>query len=269
MDYRSLQVTFGAGVLASLVAGVLPTAGSWVVSHSWSVVALVGGSWIAVISIVALVVRRSYLEMRKRYEQAADMSNSPADPEEMIDPHSVRLIRPMSIEEAGNRIRSAKHEIWSLQISGTEFTASSIETYETWLSNDANRQLLIAFADPTDSELLRNIVKLSGKANETDPFKAHDYLRAEIETSLERYLDLRDRFHGRVDVRVYDISPPYSIHAIDPDSEGNPGGSLFVELYLPELPQSERPCMRLPHDHVAYYRYRTKSLAWFEAASSA
>lgn len=263
MDYRSLQISFGVGVLASLVAGLLPTAGSWFVSQEWSVVALVGGSWIVVISGVALIVRQSYLKLRREYVATTE------DGEGSNSHQTVRLVHQMSTEEAGNRIRSAAQEIWSLQISGSEFTANSSDTYEAWLSIDRNRHLLIAFADPTDGELLDNIVKLSGSAKETTHDQALRNLRIGIEMSLERYVGLRDKFGDRVDVRVYDFCPPYSIHAIDPDDDGNPGGSLFVELYLPDLPPSERPCMRLPHDHAAYFRYRTGSLAWFEAAQRA
>lgn len=221
-----------------------------------------------VISIVALVVRRSWLELRKRESALHDGRGETEDHalEGIGQGTMVRLLPPMSIEQAANRIKSAHQEIWSLQISGSEFTANSSETYETWLSTDANRHLLIAFANPANSELLSNIVKLSGDVSATDPLRAHEHLRSEIQASLERYVALRDRFVGQVDLRVYDFSPSYSVHAIDPDGKGDPDGSLFVELYLLDLPQSERPCMLLPHGHAAYFRYRTRSLAWFEAA---
>lgn len=263
MDNRSLQIAFGVGVLASLVAGLLVAAGSWFMSQSWGVVAFVGGAWILVIAIVAVIVRKSYLNLRDEYKEGRVPDGNPPGSE------WVALRRPMSNEEAWNRIRSARHEIWSLQISGSEFTANSTDAYETWLSTDRNRHLQIAFADPDDSGLLENIVKLSGNAKETNEDDAYHHLQIGVEKSLERYVELRDKFDDQVDVRIYDLSPPYSVHAVDPDDKGDPGGSLFVELYLPDLLPNDRPCMLLRPNHTAYFQYRTRSLAWFEGARRA
>jgi hypothetical protein len=199
-------------------------------------------AWLGLVAVMAIAIRRNYL---RSY---------------------VSFVAPMSSEKAQERIRSASQEIWSFQISGSEFTSSSIETYEAWLSGDGNRRLLIAFANPENTSLLENIVRLSGVDKATNEAHAYLHLREKIKTTLNRYIDLREKFGDRVDVRVYDFSPPYSVHAVDPDHQDNPGGSVFVELYLPDLPSSERPCMLLFHDHSAYSRYHTKSLAWFEAA---
>lgn len=259
-DRRSLQINFTVGVLASLVAGWLAATASWLISESWSAVAIVGLAWTVILLAIAYAVRRAFLTLREEHERALLVASEPSL-------SSVTFERRMSDEEAVKRIRSAKSEIWSFQISGGEFTASSTETYEAWLSKDRNRTLLIAFANPENTGLLKNIVKLSGQHKESDEDHAYEHLRLVIETTLNKYVDLQKRFPGQVTVRVYDFSPPYSFHAVDPD---NPEmGSGLVELYLPDLSSADRPCMRLPHGHVQYSLYKAKSLAWFEDSSDA
>lgn len=242
MEKKQSYVAFSMSVIASVAGGLFLAAGSWSVSQSWFAAAVAIAVWAAFVTIMMAALRRSYLR------------------------NYVKFIAPMSNEQAENRIRSASQEIWSFQISGSEFTAHSVETYEAWLSRDGNHRLLIAFVNPENTDLLKNIVKLSGVGSLSSESHAYDHLRAIIKTALDKYIILRQKFGDRVDVRVYDFSPPYSVHIVDPDSKGNPGGSAFVELYLPDLPSRERPCMLLTHEHSAYSLYRTKSLAWFEAA---
>lgn len=261
MDKRSVQIAFIIGVLASLIASGFAAGISWVVSQSWAAVVLVGLGWTALVVTISEIARRSYLSLLKKNEEIELLERG-------LDSEQVKFVPPMSNAEAQDRIRAAQREIWSFQISGSEFTASSSETYETWLASPTHdRNLLIAFANPENTELLKSIVKLSGLAQESTEDHAYEYLRAVIRTSLNRYIDLRDKFHDQVDVRVYDFSPPYSFHAIDPDD--SEAGSGFVELYLPNLPSADRPCMLLPHSHPKYSLYREQSLSWFEASRPA
>jgi hypothetical protein len=239
------QISFSQSVFASLIATIIFAGTSRVISQSWAIAALAFILWLGFVAAMAVLIRRNYKRTRQSY---------------------ISFLAPMSTEQAKKRIRAAQSEVWSFQISGSEFTANSIETYETWLSGDRNRSLSIAFANPENENLLKNIVKLSGfdkRSNEDHEFK---HLRAMIKTTLDKYIGLRDKFGDRVDVRVYDFSPPYSVHAVDPDPQDDHQGSVFVELYLPDLPAHERPCMLLPQDHTAYALYLNKSLAWFEGA---
>ena len=259
-DYRSLQIAFAVGILSSLVAGWLAATASWLVSQSWSAVAIVGLAWTVLLLAIAYIVRRSFLALCEDYEEALRRTGEPSLTQ-------VKFVRRMSDEEARKRIRSAKREIWSFQISGKEFTANSIEIYEAWLSEDRNRSLLIAFANPGNTGLLESIVKLSGLAKDSTEDHAYQNLRTAIQTTLGRYTALRKRFPDQVDVRIYDFSPPYSFHAVDPDDKT--AGSGFVELYLPDLSSADRPCMLLPYEHTKYSLYRSQSLAWFEASTNA
>lgn len=216
-------------------------------SQSGAVVGLISALWLGLVALL----------MHRRYEAAQQKQ--------------VVFLAPMSTDRAKRRIRSAKSEIWSFQISGSEFTANSIETYEAWLSEDHNRILMIAFANPDNESLLKNIVKLSGVSKLSSEDHAYEHLRQLVRTTLEMYIRLREneKFKDRVDVRVYNFSPPYSIHAVDPDPQDDRPGSVFVELYLPDLPRHERPCMLLGQEHKSYRLYRNKSLAWFEDAEPA
>jgi hypothetical protein len=242
---RQNQETIVLGLLTSLVGGVLLGIGSWLLSQSWSVVAIATAAWLVFAGVVAALFRHLYLSMAR---------------------YRITIRKPMTEEVARRRIKEAKREIWSFQISGSEFTAHSAETYEAWLQEDRNRCLNIAFADPDDTELLKNIVKLSGVANLSDENHAFEHLRALIKTTLERYVKLCEEFPEQVNVRVYDFSPPFSVHAIDPHDEDEPTCSLFVELYLPDLPPRERPSMLLRKDRKLFSPYREKSHAWFTAA---
>lgn len=242
---RQNQETIALGLLTSLLGGALLAIGSWFVSQSWFVVAVTTMAWLAFVAMVAALFRHLHLSTAR---------------------HRVVFRKPLTGEEARRRIKSAKREIWSFQISGSEFTAHSSDTYEAWLEEDRNRCLNIAFADPDDTELLKNIVKLSGVATLSNEEHAFEHLRTMIETTLERYIKLSENFPEQVNVRVYDFSPPFSVHAIDPNDEDAPTCSLFVELYLPNIPARERPAMLLRKDQQLFSLYRDKSDAWFTAA---
>lgn len=259
-DYKSLKNNFVLAVLSSLVAGWLAASASWFVSQSWAAVAILGLAWTILLLAIAYVVRRRYLSLLQDYQDALRRNEGP-------DLKKGTFVRRMSDLEAQERIRAAKREIWSFQISGKEFTANSIDTYVGWLSEDRNRNLLIAFANPNNTGLLENIVKLSGLAKDSTEDHAYENLRTAIQTTLGRYTSLAKRFDGQVDVRVYDFSPPYSFHAVDPDDKI--AGSGFVELYLPDLSSADRPCLLLPHAHAKYPLYKSQSLAWFEASTHA
>jgi hypothetical protein len=233
------------GILTSVIGGILLGVGSWLVSQSWSVFGVAILAWLIVIIVVFALFRRLYLSAKSQ---------------------QIAFRKPMTSEEAGKRIDAARLEIWSFQISGSEFTAHSPDTYRTWLEKDRNRRLKIAFADPDDNELLKNIVKLSGVANLSSEDHAYEHLRELIRTTLGRYRDLCCQFAEQVDVRVYDFSPPFSVHATDPDDENASACSLFVELYLPDLPAHERPSMLLGKSDELFSLYREKSRAWFNAA---
>ena len=234
------------GLLTSLVGGLLLAIGSWFVSQSWAVVAVALIAWVAFVAAVAALFRHLQLSARR---------------------HRVTFRKSMSEEEARTRINSAGKEIWSFQISGSEFTAHSSATYRTWLLEDRNRCLKIAFANPDDTELLKNIVKLSGVANLSNEIHAYEHLQTMIKTTLAKYIALCEEFPEQIDLRVYDFSPPFSVHATDPYYEDEATCSLFVELYLPDLPAHERPSMLLRNDQSSFSLYRTKSNAWFEAAT--
>jgi hypothetical protein len=247
VDERPPHISFTLNVLASVVSVPLIGLGTRLVSQSWSTAAFAALAWLVFVVAMGLVLRR---KIRRNY---------------------VIFIGPMSDEEAKERIRSAKKEICSLQISGSEFTAHSVHVYREWLETDGNRRLRIAFADPTDTKLLESVFKLSGAAKLVENHeRGLDHLRELVETGLNKYIKLREDFgDDRVDVRVYNFSPPYSVHAIDPEDEGKPGGSLFIEFYLPDVRPSERPSMLLSHDHSEYHRFLAKSRAWFRASTAA
>lgn len=246
VDERPPHISFTLNVLASVVSVPLIGLGTRVVSQSWSTAAFAALAWLVFVVAMGLVLRR---KIRRNY---------------------VHFIGPMSDEEAKERIRSASQEICSLQISGSEFTAHSVHVYREWLETDGNRRLRIAFADPTDTKLLESVFKLSGAAKLVENHEhGLDHLRELVEAGLNKYIKLREDFGDRVDVRVYNFSPPYSVHAIDPEDKGKPGGSLFIELYLPDVRPSERPSMLLSHDHSEYSRFLAKSRAWFRASTDA
>lgn len=249
-DQQPPYIAFALGVVSSIVGSLLLVAGSWMVSQSWFIAGLAAAAWLCLTAGMTIVFRRSYRATLK-YELRK----------------SVTFVRPMTQREATKRIRSAQEEIWSFQISGSEFTAHSTETYESWLEDDKNRRLRIAFANPEKTDLLKNIVSLSGVDKMSTPDHAYEHLRELARKSRDKYVTLREEFPERVDVRVYDFSPPYSIHAIDPNDGDEPAGSVFVELYLPDLRSSERPCMLLQQDHASFLLYRNQSLKWFQAAT--
>jgi hypothetical protein len=179
-----------------------------------------------------------------------------------LNSRMLRFRRPMSLVEAHQRIGSADREVWSFQISGGEFTANSDDTYSEWLSGDVDRHLRIAFANPENDGLLRSIVKLSGLGEISDEQEALRHLRKIINKSLDRYLALKKTRPDQVDVRVYDCSPPFSIHAVD-------RRSVYVECYLPNLPARERPCLLLTRNHAYFKLYINQSDAWFQQACPA
>ncbi len=228
------------GVLAAVIGGLVLTAGGWLVSHTWSGTVGVAIVWFVVVYAGIILLRRRVLY----------------------------FVSSMSSEAARARIRSADREIWSFQISGGEFTAHSVKTYEEWLNADKDRRLKIAFANPANTGLLDCIVKLSGVGRFSSDDEAREHLCQIILTSLKNYSNLSARCANQVDVRVYDCSPPFSIHAIDPISNRR-RRSIFVEFYLPGLPARERPCVLIKANHSEFKLYAEQSLAWFEGATDA
>jgi hypothetical protein len=238
---RPHHPTFGESVAASFLGGIPFAVAGGLVASSWVVAGCAALLWIVAVALVARMARRRVLV----------------------------FIPPMSWRAARRRIESASDEIWSLQISGSEFTAHSVETYEKWLDEDKNRCLKIAFVNPDNAELLASIVKLSGIDRISYDGEACRHLREVTVTSLNRYIDLRERFADQVDARIYDSSPPFSIHAVDPHASRRSSRAVFVELYLPNLPSRERPCLRLDGRHSAFSLYRDQSNDWFESSEKA
>lgn len=245
MINRQNQVTLILGLVTSIVGGILLGLGSWLISQSVSAVAVAVVGWLLFAGAVGWIFGQRYLAATAR---------------------RIVFRAPLSSPEAQRRIDAAQKEIWSLQISGGEFTAHSPDAYKEWLTEDKNRFLKIAFADPGDTELLKHIVNLSGVASLSNENHAYEHLQTMIETALDRYIELSKELPGQVDVRVYNFSPPFSVHAVDTDFEDLPRRSLFVELYLPDLPARERPALLLRKDHDKFTLYRDKSRSWFNAA---
>jgi hypothetical protein len=226
------------GVVGALIAGLALLAGGWLVSHAWFVPLGLAVVWVLAVFLAIRHVNRRVLF----------------------------FVRPMSEQTARERILSANKVIWSLQISGSEFTRHSDDAYEGWLREDEERRLKIAFANPENDGLLRSINKLTGiEIGSTEEYALED-LRKKIIASIEQYTKLQNQLPGQVDVRVYDCCPPYSIHAADPNSRR---GSIFLEFYLPHVPASERPCTIMRHSHKRFEMYSKKSLAWFEDGTRA
>jgi hypothetical protein len=219
-------------IIGSVIAGLALLAGGWLVSHAWFV-----PLGLAVIWVLAVFLAIFHVHQRVLF-----------------------FVQPMSSDEARERILSANKVIWSLQISGGEFTVHSVDAYEAWLREDEERHLKVAFANPDNDGLLRSINKLTGIDKRTTEEEALGHLRETINASLKRYTDLRGQLQDQVDVRVYDCIPPYSIHAIDPNSRR---GSIYLELYLPHVSARERPCTIMRHSHRKFEMYSKKSLAWF------
>lgn len=179
----------------------------------------------------------------------------------------VRLVPYLSRRAACARIASARTDIWSFQISGGEFTIDLVDVYEAWLRADGSRKLKMLFADPENTGLLESIVKLSGVGRRSTEASALAILRDTIRTSLRRYDELSSRLAGQVEVRVYDCSPPCSIHAVDANpARRRRGGSIFVEHYLPDLPWPERPCQLVTYRHTLFQTYADQSRIWFDEA---
>ena len=226
-------------VAASIVATAVVTVASGLLSGGWVVPGAVAVVWLVAALVVVSYVRTKLL----------------------------RFDRPMSYAAARTRIASAEREIWSFQISGSEFTANSVKTYADWLAADSERRLKVLFANPENSGLLRSIVRLSGLDKVSNENDALGHLREVILTSLGRYVALKAQHPGQVDVRVYDCSPPCSIHAIDPRSSAR-HRSIYIECYLPGLPARERPSLLLARRHAYFERYIEQSLGWFDEATS-
>lgn len=85
--------------------------------------------------------------------------------------------------------------------------------------------------------------------------------------NIRRYQSLGISFVGQVDVRVYDCSPPCSIHAVDVSLD-SPEGSIFVENYLPHLEWIERPCILIRSYHSTFPTYAAQCLSWFNQAKA-
>jgi hypothetical protein len=230
---------FREAIVASLIAGLVLLGGAWLVSHKWIPPAAAGLLWIAVAGFGLREIRR----------------------------HALFFVEPMTRQAAESRIRSANSEIWSFQISGGEFTVHSVDTYRRWLDAHEYRRLKVAFANPANQALLENIVKLSGVHRVSNDKDAVEHLRQIILTSQRKYSALRAEYGERVDLRIYDCSPPFSIHAIDPMSSDR-RRSIFVEFYLPGLSPRERPCVLMKGKHSAYKLFVEQSRDWFDQANS-
>lgn len=178
---------------------------------------------------------------------------------------SVPFVSYMSKNDLRDRIAAARSEMWSFQISGGEFTQTADKEYELWLQADEARQLKVMFANPDNEGLLMSIVKLSGMAERSAATSALPYLRDTIRTSLRRYCELSERRPGQVELKVYDGSPPCSVHAVDV-VRGAASGSIFVENYLPRTGWEDRPCFMLRRRHRLFELYARQCLAWFNEA---
>jgi hypothetical protein len=176
------------------------------------------------------------------------------------------FVRPLTSTDARERILSANKGILSLQISGGEFTSESADAYEAWLRIDPDRRLNIAFANPDNSELLLSIIRLTRIDKATSEDEALRHLHEVIIKSLAKYTGLRDQLPGQVEVKVYDCSPPFSIHAVDPTSSR---GSIYLEFYLPHVPAGERPSTIIRARHKKFLLYASKSQAWFSNSTPA
>jgi len=163
------------------------------------------------------------------------------------------------------RLRSARAEIWSFQISGGDLTTSADGAYEEWLREDRGRRLKVLFANPDNEGLLQSIVKLSGFVADDEKIDL-SLLRGTIKRSIDKYLKLRGQFPSQVEVRTYDCSPPCSVHAVDAASSSR-GGSMFVECYLPQLRWADRPCFLLRRSHSQFSLYSGQCKVWFDQAT--
>lgn len=179
----------------------------------------------------------------------------------------VALRRGSTLEEVCRRIESAEREIWSFQISGGDFTINVVEAYAEWLAADSTRHLKILFANPDNAGLLESLNKLSGTGKMNSDGVALNHLTEIVRTSLQKYSNLSHRFPGRVDVRVYDCSPPCSIHAVDPQHNLR-RSSIFVENYLPHTPWGYRSCFSLGAHHKLFALYCDTCRIWFDEADS-
>jgi hypothetical protein len=227
-------------ITAAIVATAIIAIAGVLLSGGWEIPAGLVAAWLLAIAVVVHYLRSRLLWFR----------------------------RPMSLNAARLRIDSAREEIWSFQISGSEFTVNSVEVYEKWLDVDRNRRLSVAFANPANDGLLRSLVKLSGAGKMSTEVDALTHLREVILTSLGKYLELKESFPTQVDLRIYDCSPPCSIHAIDPTSDFK-RRSIYVECYLPHLPTRERPSLLLTPHQSYYARYVEQSRVWFKQATRA
>jgi hypothetical protein len=237
MIIKSYGPGLGVAVLGAMIGGAALTVAAWLASHVW-----VGALGAGMIWLAAVLTSVIYIQRRALF-----------------------FVQPLTSEAAEGRIRGAYKEIWSLQISGSEFTAQSIDSYSRWLRADPDRKLRLAFANPTNTGLLSSIVKLSGLGRISNDGEATEHLRQIILASLEKYSHLSAELAGQIDLRVYDCSPPFSIHAVDPTSPYQKC-SLFIELYLPDLASRERPCILMRKNHVRFTLYVNKARAWFDQA---
>lgn len=179
----------------------------------------------------------------------------------------LRFVPYISGEAAKRRVANAQSEIWSFQISGGEFTTNLVGEYDKWLRQDPKRILKLLFANPANAGLIDSIVQLSGSHRISSGPTARRYLRDSISTSLEKYSRLQAKFPKQVDLRIYDTSPPCSIHAVDVVLEAR-GSSIFIEYYLPELRWGDRPCILLRPSNKMFVTYRNQGDVWFENAAA-
>lgn len=175
----------------------------------------------------------------------------------------LKVVPYLELSELRTRVASTRATIWSFQISGGEFTRHLVADYEYWLSQDPRRKLKMLFANPENEGLLEGLVELSGMGKASTREDALRHLRETIKTSLSRYSQLQASRPEQVDLRVYDCSPPCSIHACDIEDGAN-SGSIFVEHYLPDLPWRDRPCFLINRHAPSFGLYVEHCSIWFK-----
>lgn len=227
-------------VLALLVA----TLGTWGIADQ-SIISSAVLATLALVSIGILVNRRENSEIRRTLSSLESTQN----------PSETLLRNDYDVSQLPNLVRHARKVLFC----GINFTS-----HIPLLREDLEYGLQVGL----EARFL--MMKPHGRAIPTAAFRSRTQDPNDISSTCEKNLTRLDRLSrkatsGKLEYRVVDFLPPYTIIVIDPDL---PSGKMYVRLSSFRTPNKERPTLEIAkRDDNEWFQFFVNQFELMWAAS--
>lgn len=204
--------------------------------------------WILIVfSLMATSLFVDRLTKLSRIEKEAKEANSLIRAKEGTISISNVLLTRKQLEPLESRLENAR-EIFITGGSLFRLSSEYLGLFDKLLANECRIKLLLLDPNSYSARLVaRNIVY------EIADFEVY---KSYINSSLSSFSKLREKYNDKVQIRVSEYLPAFSLLGINPSLDT---GKIMVELYVHNIPTRERP-------HIDIFRRNDPF--WFEFYNS-